>query len=225
MSIAPIARLGFVVFLVVPAWGQEGAPSAAAPASKPTPVKVNWLYGAYIPKDASFVPLTNRQRAQLYAHETFTGPSTYAKTLFSTVADQISNSPTEWRRTTSGFGRRFASRYGELAIQNSLSAAGNALLQYEPRYDRCPCTSFWPRARHALVRNFVTYNKTEKELRPQFASYGAALGAGMIASTWRPGDRAWAEGFRSMLTRAGGGCLSNLFGEFAPEILRHIKKP
>ena len=36
------------------------------------------------------------------------------------------------------------------------------------------------------MRNFVTYNKTEKELRSQFALYGAAFGAGILSSLWKP---------------------------------------
>ncbi len=36
--------------------------------------------------------------------------------------------------------------------------------------------------RHAIVRNFVTYNRTEREHRPQIALYAGAMGAGMVSS-------------------------------------------
>jgi hypothetical protein len=71
----------------------------------------------------------------------------------------------------------------------------------------------------------VTYNRTERELRPQLALYGAALGSGMVASTWNPDDRsAWAHGGNSVLVQAAVGTLSNLVGEFAPEITRLFKR-
>ena len=70
----------------------------------------------------------------------------------------------------------------------------------------------------------MTYNRTEKELRPQFALYGAALGAGMLSSVWRPQGKLWAEGYDGVLTQAGFGMLSNWVGEFAPEIRRKLKR-
>ena len=32
------------------------------------------------------------------------------------------------------------------------------------------------------MRNFLTYNRSEEELRPQLALYGAAFSSGMISS-------------------------------------------
>jgi hypothetical protein len=102
----------------------------------------------------------------------------YLKTAAFAIPDQLNNSPSEWDGGFGAYGQRLASRYGQFAIQNTFSAAGNHLLRYEPRYDRCRCSGTWPRVRHALVRNFVTYNATERERRPQLPMYGAALGAG-----------------------------------------------
>ncbi len=185
---------------------------------------MNWLYGAYVPKDVPLEPLTLTQRRQLLIRQTFLTYGTYVKTAFFSLSDQIQNKPSEWEDGFSGFGKRFASRYGQFAIQNALSATGNALLGYEPRYERCRCSGTWPRVGHALTRNFVTYNHTERERRPQLAMYTAALGAGMITSTWRPGSGAWHQGYVSVLTQAAFGSLANIVGEFAPEIARLIKR-
>ncbi len=117
-----------------------------------------------------------------------------------------------------GYSRRVASNYARTAIQNVFSTAGNAALHYEPRYNRCHCLGFGPRTKHALIRNFLTYNRTETELRPQFALYAGALGAGMLSSVWEPRSKLWAEGYEGILTQAAFGMLSNWVGEFAPEI-------
>ena len=71
----------------------------------------------------------------------------------------------------------------------------------------------------------MTYNQTQEALRPQFALYGAALGAGMLSSVWKPQGKLWAEGYHGVLTQVGFGMLSNWIGEFAPEIKRKLKKP
>lgn len=206
------------------AWSQTKPTPPAAPSQSQKELTVNWLYGAYVPKDVPLQPLTGHQRLKLYVLQTFTTPGLYLKTGLFALSDQVTNSPSEWGRGPGGFGRRLASREGQFVIQNSFSAVGNALLQYEPRYDLCRCSGFWPRTRHAFVRNFVTYNKTEKELRPQFALYGAALGAGMVSSLWKPGDKAWVDGYQSLFTQAGFGVLTNWIGEFASEIVRVVHR-
>jgi hypothetical protein len=194
------------------------------PAQKPDPnakerkPDVHWLYGAYVPKDVPLLPLNGKQRVRLFVAQSFTTSGIYIKSGFLAVVDQGTNTPSEWDGVT-GFGQRVGSHHAQSLIQNSFSTVGNYALRYEPRYDRCRCNGKWRRIRHAVMRNFLTYNRTERELRPQLALYGAAFGSGAIASTWYPDDRsAWSHGGRGMLTQAWVGAISNLVGEFAPEI-------
>ncbi len=125
-------------------------------------INVNWIYGAYVPKDVALEPLTNEGRWKLYLRQTYTTPGIYVKTILFTTRDQIQNSPSEWGDGIEGYAKRVGSRQAQFVIQNSLSAAGNAVVGWEPRYDRCRCDGLWPRTRHAIVRNFVTYDRTEK---------------------------------------------------------------
>lgn len=185
---------------------------------------MNWLYGAFVPKEIPLTSLTNSQRSKLYVRQTYTGWGPFIKTGFFAVGDQVTNTPPEWGSGIGGFGQRAASRYGTFTIQNTLSAAGNLLLRYEPRYDRCRCLKVSLRVRHAFVRNFVTYNRTEQEYRPQIALYGGAMGAGMISSLWQPqAPVAWRVGYQSMITQAAFGSFANLVAEFAPEITLVIR--
>lgn len=187
-------------------------------------LNVNWLYGAYVPKEAPLVSLTWHQREKLFVRQTFTTPGIYIKSAFLALIDQAKGTPYDWGGGFEGYGRRVASSYARSSIQNTFSTLGNATLRYEPRYDRCRCVGFGPRTKHALIRNFMTYNQTEKELRPQFPLYGAALGAGMLSSVWTPQGKLWTEGYHGVLTQAGFGMLSNWIGEFAPEIGRRLKR-
>ena len=220
-------RASVLLLLALPLLAQD-APSSTAPAqNNAKELQVNWLYGAFVPKEVPFTSLTNSQRFKLYLRQTYLGWGPYLKTGFFAVGDQITNSPPEWAGGIAGFGKRVASRHGTFTIQNTFSATGNLLLRYEPRYDRCRCSGVGPRIRHAFVRNFVTYNHTEHEYRPQIALYAGAMGAGMISSVWEPqAPAAWRVGYQSMITQAAFGSFANLAAEFAPEITRvlHIGK-
>jgi hypothetical protein len=208
--------LSLAGLLILPCRAQQPVNEGATPS-----LNVNWLYGAYVPKDAPLEPLTGSQRVRLYVAQSFTTPGIYVKTILFSSGDQIHGTPPGWGGGLPGYGRRFGSRYGQYLTQNTLSSAGNALLRYEPRYDRCRCTGLWPRTRHAFVRNFITYNGTEKEHRPQLALYVGAFGSGAISSLWFPGSpKPWVEGYQAMITQAGWGLVSNCVGEFAPEITR-----
>lgn len=187
-------------------------------------LKVNWLYGAYVDKDVPLEPLSNHQRFQLFLRQSFLTPGVYLKTAFFSLTDQAQNHPQEWGDGFGGYAKRTASRYAQFVTQNALSGAGNALLGYEPRYDRCRCTGFWPRTRHAVIRNFVTYNRTEKELRPQLAMYAGAFGGGVIAGSWQPDNPALVtKGYQAVVTQAIFGVGANWLGEFAPDVKRALK--
>ncbi len=219
-----IARRASVILfcLALPVAAQEAQPSAPARQESSEEIQVNWLYGAFVPKDVPLTSLTNSQRGKLYLRQTYIGWGPYLKTGFFAVGDQITNSPPEWDGIT-GFGQRVASRYGTFTIQNTFSATGNLLLRYEPRYDRCRCSGAGLRVSHAFVRNFVTYNRTEREHRPQIALYAGAMGAGMVSSIWHPdAPSAWRVGYQSMITQATFGSFANLVAEFAPEITRVV---
>jgi len=182
-----------------------------------------WFTGVFVPKDQTLTPLTSAQRRELYLEQTLATPGAYMKRMFTAGIDQARGVPSQWDGGLRGYGERFASREGQFISANSLAALGNMALHYEPRYDQCRCQGFWPRTRHAIVRNFLTYNSTETELRPQWALYGGSFGGGMISASWKPPPRnAFAEGGRAMLGQAVYGTLLNFFIEFAGDINRKI---
>lgn len=219
------ATIALLLFGACCAAQQPAGKTAPGAAQDSNAIEVNWLYGAYVPRDVELKPLTRHQRKQLYLRQTYLTWGIYAKTAMFSAGDQANNSPPAWDGGIGGFGKRFGSRYGQFAIQNTFSTAGNYLLGYEPRYDRCRCSGAWKRVRHALARNFFTYNSTERARRPQIALYAGAMGAGMIASAWQPAPaNPWRSGYQSMLTQAGFGSLANLLGEFAPEIAAKLKR-
>jgi hypothetical protein len=215
----------FLIFagLSAPSLAQSGA-TIDAPKKKTKP-QVNWIYGAYVPKDVELRSLTNRERLNLFLAQSFTTPGIYVKTAFVSGLDQVNVTPKEWGGGDKGFAKRVASNHAQSIIQNSLSSVGNGLLRYEPRYDLCRCEGGWRRVRHAVMRNFLTYNHTERERRPQFALYGATVGAAAISSTWLPQNESVSGRIgRSLLIQATFGSFSNLAAEFAPDFKKLFKR-
>ncbi|HKW18576.1 MAG TPA: hypothetical protein VJO35_13800 [Terriglobales bacterium] len=196
---------------------QERAPSTTQKLER---LPIEWIIGPYIPAEGTLHPLSNREREEIYVQQTFLNAGSYLARAFSAGIDQAWGAPHEWGGGLGGYGRRYAARYGEFIIQNSILSGGNALFGYEPRYDFCRCDGFWPRARHAISRNFVAYNRTEHELRPQTPMYAAAFAAGVLYNTWLPGqNNVWRGGALSVLSQAGIGSGYNFVSEFSLDIL------
>ena len=185
--------------------------------------EASWLTGVFMEKGRTRLPLTGEERRELYLQQTLTTPGAYMKRMFAAGIDQMRGVPPQWDDGWGGYMERYASREGQFISANTIAALGNAALRYEPRYDQYQCSGFWHRARHAIARNFITYNHSEQEIRPQLGLYAGAFGGGLISTAWKPGPRnALAEGGRAMLGQAGYGALLNLFIEFAGDINRKI---
>ena len=185
--------------------------------------EVGWLTGPFVGKEGQLVSLTAPERQRIYLQQTLTTPGAYLKRAFIVGIDQARGWPSQWDDGWGGYAERFASREGQFVIANSLAALGNAKLGYEVRYDQCRCSGFWPRTHHAIGRNFVTYDRSEHQRRPQWALYGGAFAGGLISTAWKPHPRdAFAEGGRAVLGQAGWGTLLNFFIEFADDINRKL---
>ena len=197
----------------------------AASAKSQAQINVNWFYGSYVPKDVPLKSLNLRMRWKLYLRQTYTTPGIYIKTMLFATHDQVTDSDAQWGDGFGGFGKRLGNRQAQFIIQNSVSSLGNGIAGWEPRYDRCHCDGFWPRTRHAMARNFVTYDGTEVSLRPQLMPYIGAFAASSIASTWEPGHPRWeVKGYQAAITQVFIGMGINWIGEFAPEIGKTLKR-
>ena len=226
VSITVGKYLSATVVLIVLASGTLAQQSSSSTRNAPNgQINVNWLYGSYVPKDVELRSLNNQERFKLYIRQTYLTPGIYIKTTMFTLRDHIADSNPEWGDGFAGFAKRLGSRQAQFIIQNSLSSLGNGVLGWEPRYDRCRCQHFWPRTRHAIQRNFVTYDKTEKSLRPQLMPYIGAFSASAIGTTWQPGNPSWQiKGYQAVITQVFVGVGINWLGEFAPEITRVLRK-
>ena len=219
------SALSIIILLEAASGLAQGAGSASQGSTRDNQIKVNWLYGSFVPKDVPLEPLNRDMRLKLYIRQTYTTWGIYVKTAFFATRDQIHNTYPEWGDEFEGYMKRFGSRQGEFIIQNSIIAVGDGVLGWEPRYDRCRCSGVWPRTRHAFIRNFVTYNHSEKSLRPQLMPYVGAFAGSITATTWTPGNAQWqVKGYQAVITQIPVGMGINWLSEFAPELFGWIRK-
>ena len=217
----------FLTFLAMASVAQEQNKGTGQPGPPTvnTQLPVNWLYGAYIPKEAPLVALNGRQRFKLYVRQTYTTPGIYIKTAFFAVHDQVRNTPEDWGDGFSGFAKRVGSNQATNIIQNSFTSLGQGVVGWEPRYDRCKCERGWPRFRHAFVRNFITYDRSEESIRPNIMPFASAFGAGAIGATWNPNNPTiTVKGYQSVFTQAWVGVIINSIGEFMPDVKKKLSR-
>ena len=201
--------------------------SSAVPAEKAfatvnQQVPVNWLYGAYLAKEVPWKPLSNEMRWKLYVRQSFTTPRHLHQDGVLCRVRHLQEFAAGMGTIGGGIGRRFGSFYAQYLIQNSFTSMGDALVEWEPRYDRCQCTGIWPRTKHAFIRNFITYNN-EKKLRPQIFLYASAYGGGALSAMWQPNNpNIEVKGYQGAISQAWTGVVGHLIAEFAPDVERAV---
>lgn len=57
---------------------------------------MNWLYGAFVPKDMRLQSLSNHQRFQFVLRQSLTTPGVYVKTALFSLGSSGRNTPPEW---------------------------------------------------------------------------------------------------------------------------------
>ena len=130
------------------------------------------------------------------------------------------NSPKEWNRSWSGFGKRYLAREADVAISNTLEAGLGSLWGEEPRYILSHRRGVWPRARYAIKTVFLAQRR-DGHLAPAWGRYVANTVNNVIENAWLPPSVTTSQG---TVVRSGEGFLGrlagNLFAEFWPDAKR-----
>ena len=164
--------------------------------------------------------LTGNERWHTYLKESYLSPGPYLATLSAALEVQALNYPRAWGGGFEGYGRRGASQYGTLVIQNTLHDGGAAALGYEPRYLRCQCTGVWRRTGHILEMTFLTYDQHGHE-RLDLPQLVGAYGSGMLSALWNPkGFSPLVQGVQAGHYQVGFVAGMHMAHEFTPEIKR-----
>ena len=184
------------------------APSNSAPAAPP------WQ------------PLNGSQRLMLFWDDTYNSPGAFLALSIGALTAQATDTPAAWSKDSSGYTRRFASAYGQLAIRNAVNEGLAGATGLEPRYIPCHCSGSVKRTGHALKWTFVTYAQSGRTTLdiPQIAG---AYGSGMVSTYWYP-HRSYSplvQGIEFGHEEMGEVFLDNVVQEFGSDIERalHLK--
>jgi len=134
---------------------------------------------------------------------------------------QARNSPHEWGRGVTGFGKRLGSAFGQHVVKNTIqfgvASARHEELGYRPSGKR----GFGPRMKYALVSTVVTRKTTTGKRTPAMGRISGNFGSGLISRAWQPARlRTVGSGLATGGIMLGADAGTHVVREFWPEI-RH----
>jgi hypothetical protein len=112
---------------------------------------------SYLPPlsvDPLYTPPTAETKMNNYLFDAF-GPYPMASAAISAGYDQLDNTTPEWGQGFAGYGKRFGSNFGVLAVGTTAHFALSAAFKEDSLYYRCECRGAYPRFRHAILATFM----------------------------------------------------------------------
>jgi hypothetical protein len=178
------------------------------------------------PMEAPSAPaprLTGHDRMVLFWNDTYASPGAFAGLSAGALVDQVRHTPAKWDQDGSGYTRRFASGYGQLAARNVIHEGLDGLTRLDPRYSACRCNGKLRRSAHAVEMTFTTYRQ-DGRLTLDVPQIAGAYGSGMVSTYWYP-HRLYnplVQGVQFGHEQMGEIMVGNLVKEFAPDLHRAL---
>ncbi len=168
-------------------------------------------------------PLTGMDRLTLFWNESYASPGAFVGVSVGALVDQVRHTPAKWDGDGSGYTRRFASEYGQLATRNVIHDGLAAITGLDPRYVACKCQGTLRRSAHALKLTFTTYRE-DGRLTLDVPQIAGAYGSGMISTYWYPHNQfsPLVQGVQFGHEQMGEILVGNLVHEFGPDMQRHL---
>src|SRR5687768_919690 len=129
-------------------------------------------------------PLSPREKTTRALRNTFS-PRAIANRALVAGWGQLWDSPEEWGGDIEGYGQRFGSRMGRLAVRQAVQLSTDIAFGTDPRFDRCECGSFWNRTGHAWKRVVVARKDYGGETL-NFSAFAGAYVPPMLTDQWYP---------------------------------------
>ena len=156
---------------------------------------------------------TERQRLNRYLWETF-GPLTLVGVAVAAGYDQGQNNPPEWKKGGSGYGKRFASRMGQYAIEQTTSYALSEAFRLDTGFEKSQRHEFSERLGDALIQNVTSRTRSGKRIISAPRLVGVYVGGLVPALTWYPSRFSYKDGLREGTYSLAAGFAVNVLREF-----------
>ncbi len=158
---------------------------------------------------------SQQQKRNNYLLEAF-GPYPLMWTPLVAGLHQATRTPPEWREGWPGYGQRYASDFGNSAVNISTRFSLAEALHEDTLYYRCACRGMWPRVKHAVVWTALAHRGADGHM----AIAIPAIVAPYVASTvsvygWYPRRYGAKDAFRM----GNYGVLDYLAGNISLEFL------
>jgi hypothetical protein len=142
---------------------------------------------------------------------------------------QARNTSPGFGQGAAGYGKRYASEWGDGLIENFMTAAVfTSVLHQDPRYYQSGKGSFWHRFGYALSRVVVTRSDSGQQVFNASQVFGSAVAAGISTYSYHPRDERTLRNTASVWgTQLGLDTFTLGVKEFWPDIHRRFsrKKP
>jgi hypothetical protein len=149
---------------------------------------------------------THRERFNRYVKSTV-GPFRLAWSAGAAGIDQWRDHPEEWGQGMKGYGRRYASSFGQNAISQTVTYGLDETFGLDTGFKKSKNEGVGARVKDALLQNITSRTKSGKRIISAPRLVGIYTGAVVSRETWYPDRYSYKDGLR-----AGTGTLLTGFG-------------
>jgi len=200
-----------------PPANQDQAPSPGQNNTANRSVKPPAIFNSARP----YVPQTQSERARYYVKHMFS-PESIFRAAAGAGINQALNTPSEWGQGGLGYGRRFASSYGNHIVQATTMYGLSAVFHEDNRYFASGETGFGPRLKYAIGSSFQSLHDdgTRHFSYSRMASY---IAAALISRLWQPSTtRGVMHAASAFGVSVGAETGFNVAREFLPKIFHSL---
>jgi hypothetical protein len=147
----------------------------------------------------TYVFPSHRERFNRYVKST-AGPFRLAWTGVTAGIKQWRDSPEEWGQGMKGYGRRYASSFGQNAIQQTVTYGLDEAFGLDTGFRKSKREGFGARLKDALLQNITSRTKSGKRVISVPRLVGVYSGAVIARETWYPDRYTYKDGLKSGTT-------------------------
>lgn len=223
-SAAVFLSLTTVSLMFASSSAAQPASDPAAPSQVKTPSSDRLIVkGLRLLQPAEPSRLTERMRFKGYLQNTF-GPIPLTTAVVGAGFSHLLDSPTEWERGGSGYGKRVGNSLGFNAVRQTIAYGVSYAFQEDNRYFASGKKGFWPRTLYAATSP-VMASHLDGHRSVSISSMSGIVGASFLSRTWSPSSWQGADNVATtiVLTYAYTAGF-NFTREFVPDLIRHFQK-
>jgi hypothetical protein len=156
---------------------------------------------------------THRERFDRYVKSSV-GPFRLAWTATAAGIHQWRDHPEEWEQGMKGYGRRYASGFGQNLIQQTVTYGLDEAFGLDTGFQKSKNEGFGARVKNAFLQNITSRTKSGKRIISAPRLAGVYTGAIVARETWYPERYSYKDGLRAGTTTLLTGFGINLMREF-----------